>query len=136
MTAWGWGATSAERLAGVNEVLPDVLNLARDLGCPELTIPPYGGARTLMEQADLMGGGTSWTLNSKHRVDERRHTVGRDKSAAVDVAPWPIDWEDVARFQVVAAFILGAAMRLGVNLEWGGLWRQKDYGHFELRDER
>ncbi len=112
-----------------------VLDLARKKGCPELTIPPYGGARTLAEQADLVGGGTSWTLNSKHRVDEARHKVGRDKSAAVDVAPWPIVWDDVVRFQVVAAFILAAAMRLGVGLEWGGLWRQKDYGHFELRGD-
>ncbi len=81
-------------------------------------------------------GGTSWTLNSKHRVDERGHSVGRKKSDAVDVAPWPIDWEDVVRFQVVASFILAAAMRLGVRLEWGGLWGklQKDWGHFEIKD--
>ncbi len=129
---WVWGRTSSERLAGVHGSLVEVLNLARNKGCPELTIPPHGGARTLMEQADLMGGGTSWTLNSKHRVDERRHSVGRDKAAAVDVAPYPIDWDDVERFQVVAAYILAAAMRLGVSLEWGGLWRQKDYGHFEI----
>ncbi len=130
---WVWGRTSSERLAGVNEKMVYVLDLAREKGCPELTIPPYGGARTLAEQTDLMGGGTSWTLNSKHRVDEERHKVGRDKADAVDVAPYPIDWDDVARFQVVAAFILAAAMRLGVSLEWGGLWRQKDWGHFELR---
>ena len=132
---WTWGVTSSERLAGVNEKLVNVLSLARLKGCPELTIPPYGGARTLSEQTALMGHGTSWTLNSKHRVDEKNHTAGRDRAAAVDVAPWPIDWEDVVRFQVAAAFILAAGMRLGVELEWGGLWRQKDWGHFELKGD-
>ena len=73
MTQWGWGATSAERLAGVNPVLPHVLNLARELGCPELTIPPHGGARTLLEQAELVGGGTSWTLNSIPEIAATRY---------------------------------------------------------------
>jgi len=119
----------------VDDRLVEMLSLARDKGCPELTIPPYGGSRTLLTQQALVGGGTSWTLNSKHRVDELNHHVGRQKSAAVDVAPYPTDWDDVNQFKVVAAYILGAAMKLDIRIEWGGLWRQKDYGHFELVEE-
>lgn len=132
---WGWGATSQERLDTVNPGIVAVLNLAREKGCPELTIPPFGGSRNLAQQRELVGGGTSWTLNSKHRVDEPGHLVGRVKSDAVDVAPWPIDWEDLLRFQAVSGFILGAAHRLDIRLEWGGLWlppTKKDWGHYEF----
>jgi len=132
---WSWGRTSQARLDTVNPILSEVLDLARDRGCPELTIPPYGGSRILAEQRTLVGGGVSWNLDSKHRVDEPEIVVGRTKADAVDIAPWPIDWEDISRFQVVSGFILGAAMRLKVVIDWGGIWlpeKKKDWGHYEL----
>ena len=40
-------------------------------------------------------------------------------SQAVDVAPYPIDWNDRERFTLFAGFVLGTAKEMGINLRWG-----------------
>lgn len=54
-------------------------------------------------------------------------------SRAVDVAPYPIDWEDLNRFHELAGRILEVANLLNIGLTWGGHWKTfPDYSHFEL----
>ena len=62
-------------------------------------------------------------------------------SWAVDVAPCPIDWEDVRRFYLFAGFVIATGLDLKIPLRWGGdwdgdfLWRDQkfhDLPHFEL----
>jgi peptidoglycan L-alanyl-D-glutamate endopeptidase CwlK len=54
-------------------------------------------------------------------------------SEAIDLAPWPIDWNDTARFTLMATHILASASRLGIPMVWGGHWKSfKDMPHFEL----
>ena len=63
-------------------------------------------------------------------------------SSAVDVAPYPIDWEDRERFIYFGGFVKGYAFRMGIPLRWGGDWdndtslsdnKFDDLVHFELR---
>ena len=63
-------------------------------------------------------------------------------SNAVDVVPYPIDWDDRERFHLFAGFVIGIAKSKGINLRWGGDWdsdwqvndnRFDDFPHFELR---
>ena len=60
---------------------------------------------------------------------------------AVDVAPYPIDFNDVRRYHDLAQVILLAAKHLGIAIRWGGDWDRdgdtkdqkfNDIGHFEL----
>lgn len=60
---------------------------------------------------------------------------------AVDLAPYPIDWNDLARFDKMAKLIQAAAAVEGVAIRWGADWdgdgkpREKgesDSPHFEL----
>jgi peptidoglycan L-alanyl-D-glutamate endopeptidase CwlK len=52
---------------------------------------------------------------------------------AADLAPYPLDWNDTARFEALAKVVLACAKRLGVPLTWGGDWKRfKDFPHFEL----
>jgi peptidoglycan L-alanyl-D-glutamate endopeptidase CwlK len=52
---------------------------------------------------------------------------------AVDLAPFPIDWGDLARFKALGALMLSAAHQEGVKIGWGGNWlKSKDWPHFEL----
>ena len=51
-------------------------------------------------------------------------------SKAVDVAPYPIDWEDRDGFILFAGYVLGVASHLGMNVRWGGDWD----GDFDLSD--
>ena len=56
-------------------------------------------------------------------------------SRAVDVAPWPIDWDNKDRFVELAGAILYAARVRGVPLEWGGHWtRLRDLPHFQITE--
>lgn len=43
-------------------------------------------------------------------------------STAVDVAPYPIDWNDAKRFVYMAGLIIGIGRSLGYNIRWGGNW--------------
>jgi len=61
-------------------------------------------------------------------------------SNAVDVAPYPVDWEDRERFLMFGGYVLGIAKGLEVKLRWGGDWNQDtqvkdnkfdDLPHFE-----
>lgn len=62
-------------------------------------------------------------------------------SMAVDVAPYPIDWEDRERFTYFAGTVRGVAFTMGLRIRWGGDFNQNDYTddedfsdmpHFEL----
>ena len=78
---------------------------------------------------------------SKARGGDSKHNVF--PSRAIDVAPWPIDWDDTERFVKLAGVFEAVAYNLGLSdeLRWGGDWDSdnrlteetfRDYGHFEL----
>ena len=77
---------------------------------------------------------------SKVKYPSGRHN--KLPSMAVDVAPYPIDWDDREMFHLFAGFVLGIAKSMGINLRWGGDWNQNwfvddnkfdDFPHFELK---
>ena len=51
---------------------------------------------------------------------------------AVDVAPYPIAWDDRERQTLFAGYVLATAKALGVELRWGGDWD----GDTEVRDNQ
>lgn len=76
---------------------------------------------------------------SKLRYPQSKHN--KRPSLAVDVAPYPIDWDDRDRLHLFAGFVLGTAQSMGVKLRWGGDWNQDtetkdntfdDLVHFEI----
>lgn len=60
-------------------------------------------------------------------------------SLAVDVEPWPIDYEDIERYHRLAGVLLTVASMLGVPLFWAGdssdPWFKYDLAHYELREK-
>ena len=126
-----FGKTSMERLMTCQPGIQRVLLKAIRNG-PDFTI--ICGHRGRAEQGRAVAEGRSkvhWP-NSKHNTDP---------SEAVDIAPYPIDWDDTNRFRVLAGYILGVADTMGVPLRWGGDWdhdysetdeRFRDLPHFEL----
>jgi len=78
--------------------------------------------------------------NSQLRWPKGKHN--KKPSIAVDVAPYPIDWEDRERFSYFAGFVKGVAWRLNIPIRWGGDWdgdndlsdnNFDDLVHFELK---
>lgn len=49
-----------------------------------------------------------------------RHNVY--PSMAVDVCPYPIDFEDLNRFRYFAGWVMGVAAAMGIRLTFGGDW--------------
>lgn len=81
------------------------------------------------------------TGKSKARFGESKHN--HLPSMAVDVVPYPLVWEDRERFALLAGFVQGRAIALGINIRWGGDWDQddqmsdetfSDMPHYELMD--
>ncbi len=102
-----FGKKSQERLRGVNSELVNVLfELVKIM---DVTI--IEGVRSQERQDRLVAEGKSKTKFSKH-------ITGR----AVDLAPYPIDWEDRDRFHYMGGMLRGIAHQMGVKVRWGGDW--------------
>ena len=80
------------------------------------------------------------TGKSKVQFPNSKHN--QSPSLAVDVAPWPIDWNDRERFYHFAGYVRGIAAKMGISVRWGGDWDSDtelhdqtfmDLPHFELR---
>lgn len=76
---------------------------------------------------------------SKLRAGQSKHN--QTPSLAVDLSPYPIDWENRERFYLLAGMMFQAASDLGIKLRWGGDWDGDwihtdqtfhDLPHFEL----
>jgi len=108
----------------------------------ELVIPNYDftvleGFRSNARQDELFRHG-----KSKLQAGESLHNF--NPSMAVDVAPYPIDWENTERFYLLAGFMFQAASQLNVKLrggfDWDGDWIHSDQSfmdlpHFELLED-
>ena len=80
---------------------------------------------------------------TKVRYPNGRHNA--TPSRAVDVVPYPVDWNDRERFHLFAGFVLGIAQSMDIKLRWGGDWNMNfevddnkfdDFPHFEIRKKR
>ena len=56
-------------------------------------------------------------------------------SLAVDVVPYPVDWDNLYAFYYLAGVVKGIAGLRGIEVEWGGEWKTlKDYPHYHRCD--
>ena len=86
--------------------------------------------RTLEKQKEYIKKGTSKTLKSRHIP----YCNKSGKCEAVDVAPYPIDWSDTNRFDILAEHIKKKAKEIGINIQWGGDWKTLiDKPHYEIK---
>jgi peptidoglycan L-alanyl-D-glutamate endopeptidase CwlK len=114
------GERSRKNLEGVHPDLVSVVQRAIELTEQDFMV--IEGLRTVERQKKLFAEGKSKTMNS-------RHLTGH----AVDLCPYPVDWEDHEKFKVIAKAMKAAAKDLGVSLEWGGDWKNGwDKPHFQL----
>jgi len=81
------------------------------------------------------------TGKSKVKYPNGKHN--QRPSKAIDVAPYPIDWNNTKRFYYFAGIVKAAAYSLGLKIRWGGDWDSDndlndqafmDLVHFELED--
>ena len=126
-----FGRKSKERLASCDPRLQELSNeVIKYVDCSVLE-----GHRSKERQNKLYDEG-----KTKVRYPNGRHNA--DPSLAVDVTPYPVDWEDRERQTLFAGFVLGIARGLGIRLRWGGDGdmdfdvqdnKFDDFPHFELK---
>ena len=114
------GTRSKQSLSGVHVDLVAVVKRAIEI--TEVDFSVIEGIRNIERQRQLVKEGKSTTLNS-------RHLTGH----AVDMVPYPVDWEDLERFESMAVAMKLAAEELEIPIVWGGDWKSfYDAPHFEL----
>ncbi len=102
---------SKSRLATCDERLQEVFNeVIKHVDCSILE-----GHRSKERQNKLYDEG-----RTKVKYPNGRHNSSPSK--AVDVTPYPVDWEDRERQTLFAGFVIGIARSMGYNLRWGGDW--------------
>lgn len=118
------GTRSMQSLSGVHPDLVDVVKLAITITEVDFTV--IEGIRNINRQRQLYKAGKSTTMNS-------RHITGH----AIDMVPWPVDWEDLERFNVMAEAMKTAAEVQEIPIVWGGDWKSfYDAPHFELNRKK
>jgi len=69
---------------------------------------------------------------SKVHWPKGRHN--KTPSEAVDLAPFPLDWDDVGAFDRLGAHVKATAGRMEIPVVWGGDWvKLRDRPHVELK---
>ncbi len=122
-------------MKNLSEAHPDLQRLFSEV-IKHVDCSVIEGFRSEEEQNKMVHDGRSkleWPL-SKHN---------QTPSLAVDVIPYPVDWNDKNRFYYFAGFVKGTAARLGIKIRWGGDWDSDnefkdqsfhDLPHFELSE--
>ena len=132
-----FGTKSVERL---NTCHPDLIQIFNEV-IKHYDCTVTCGYRGEQEQNKAFDEG-----RSNARYPKGKHN--KNPSNAVDVYPYPIDFENYDRLSHFAGFVLGIANTMGIKLRWGRDWHQefwtektattklKDYPHFELVNEK
>ena len=145
------GVRSLAKLEGVHPDLVRIVRHAAAIAVPDEDFTIVQGVRTHQECCVNWGKGRSAVECTRHGVDTRfamptsskvtwladpfasKHCARDGFGHAVDLAPFPIDWNDMARFERLALLMKKAATAERVAMAWGGDWKtSKDLPHFEL----
>ena len=130
------GTRSKNNLKGVHPDLVKVVEKAIGLTTQDFTV--IEGVRTTKRQQELYAQGRTAPGNIVTNVDgvkkKSNHQAKADHYGhAVDIIPYPVDWDSISKFDNIAVAMKLAACELGVDIVWGGDWENfKDYPHFEL----
>lgn len=113
---------SQDRLNTCHDLLIQVCKDALE----EMDFSVLCGYRNDVEQNKLFADG-----KTNARAGESKHNTYL--SRAVDIAPYPIDWNDTERFEKLAEIMKRKAKAKDIPLVWGGDWKTiVDMPHFEL----
>ena len=81
-------------------------------------------------------------VSGKSQLDWPNGNHNAVPSKAVDVVPYPVDWNDRERMTYFAGFVRGIAKSMGIDIRWGGDWNEDtqvkdnkfdDLPHFEVK---
>lgn len=127
-----FSATSLERLGTCHPVLQTLMHEV----IKHIDITIIQGHRTAEEHAAYLRKGLT-------KVVYNRSKHSTKPSLAIDIAPWPLDWNDYKSFYYLGGLVKGIHVSKGLagKIRWGGDWDSdndfndqnfNDLVHFEL----
>jgi len=124
------GKNSMKNMENIDDRLIDIAELAIKLSPIDFGIPSNGGFRSTQDQAELYASGKSkcdgTTNKSYHQTGKALDVFAYDDGKA--------SW-DTLHLTTIATAMLQSASQLGIELQWGGLWRSwQDLPHFQIKD--
>lgn len=148
-----FGATSLKRLEGINPRLRKVVDRALEIAEEDFMVieglrtkeqawANWGKGRSVMD-CNAAGVPAKYAQPSASKVTwlknplNSKHIYGN----AVDLAPSPLDWNDLKRFDKMASAMFKASAELQIPIRWGADWDddgvfrgkgETDSPHFEL----
>lgn len=117
---------SERSLANLRTAHPDLRDLAKRI-LERMDIAVICGYRSKAEQNEAFKKG-----NSKLKYPQSKHN--RCPAMAIDICPYPIDWNDVERFKKMVRIAKEEAEYLGVDITCGADWNMRDYPHIQLEE--
>lgn len=148
-----FGATSLKRLEGINPRLRKVVDRALEIAEEDFMVieglrtkeqawANWGKGRTAA-QCQAAGVPIKYAQPSAAKVTWLKNPLNSKHISgnAVDLAPSPLDWNDLKRFDKMASAMFKASAELQIPIRWGadwdddGVFREKgetDSPHFEL----
>lgn len=130
------GKRSKDSLGGIHPDLVKVVELAITLSEQDFTV--IEGVRTTKRQQELYAQGRTTKGSIVTKADgvknKSNHQAKSDGYGhAVDIVPYPVDWNTKSKFVAIADAMKEAAKDLNVSIQWGGDWKFTDLPHFELK---
>lgn len=135
------GATSLKRLVSVHPRLTAVVRRAIEISAVDFSV--LEGVRTPARQLELYAQGrtkpgpvVTWVKVSNHFINKKT-----GYGHAVDLVPFPLDWDDLSKFNAISLAMMQAANELKTPIRWGADWDrdgkprergETDSPHFEL----
>jgi len=117
-----FGLKSRKKLETCNKKIQKIMHEA----IKRMDFTVLCGFRSEEEQNKVYSKGAS-----KLKFPKSRHN--KNPSDAIDIAPWPIDWNNLARFRKLASIVKEEAKKLGYKVTWGGDWTTLvDMPHFQI----
>lgn len=151
--AFNLSQKSLDRMNGVDERLQRIVKRAIQLTKQDFMVLEgvrtrqqcmvnYGNGRTIAQcvakgvpaQYSNPGAAKVTWLNDPFAS---KHVSGK----AVDLVPYPVDWNDLKKFDAIAQAMLQASKELGIPIRWGADWNrngkprergESDSPHFEI----
>lgn len=116
---------SKKSLARINECHPDLQKIALEL-IKEMDVTVLCGHRDEVSQNEAFING-----KSKLRWPKSKHN--KTPSLAIDMAPCPMDWNDIPSFMLMCSKIERIASILKIEIRLGRDFSFKDFPHIELK---
>ena len=129
---------SLDTMAGVNQNLVKVIKEA--IATSPFDFMVTQGLRTAKYQNELYQQGRTKkglkVTNADGYIKKSNHQMKTDGYGyAIDFVILDgkvLDWDTESKYEAVAKHILDTGHKLGINLEWGGNWKFKDYPHIQI----